>query len=898
MASSFIYKPELALRRALELESIKQHGAALELLSEVLGGSRRQRTWAPIYEQIMIVYLKLCLHMQKSREAKDGLHQYRNLSQSQAPGSLEKVMRYVMEEAEKRAHQAKVNAEAVAKTMGGSTEEGDTGNSGAADDGDEEADGFGASPQAVLMSTMSTDPEKTQRDSALLMPALKFLWEIYRAVLDILKTNSKLERVYHAAAIGALKFCREFKRRTEFRRLCDMVRVHLSNLQKFGVLTVPPTEDGKPNNKFRGWEGWTTEGIELHLQTRFAQLDTASVLHLYTEGFRTVEDIYNILQISHARRKADPSVPPPKAKLMAAYYEKLTTLFWVSENYLFHAFAWYKYYSLCREYNRGMSEEMKQMQASAVLLATLCIPNYKSSTSSQQQHGITSTVEDDIMKEKMARMATLLGFHTRYPTREALLTEIRSKNLMDNVPPYLKELYLLLEENSDPLVMVDQAQPLLVKLQQEVGATNDSDEGNVDIEDDSLARYVKPLTSVLLIKLLLNLSAAYHTVSMDHLKKLTSGLGVTFDQVEKAIVSFTQTKTLSVRIDHRAGCLRFGDPKLESDAMRSQLTPLSKRLETVCNILSPPDDAAVQQARAALYATVRANIASEHTAILERKDVIEKRKEEVERLAQEKIKAAEQQRLAEAALRKAEEEKRLAKEQQLREQEKQRKIQQEMEAIEKKKYLEAMGRNTEAMTEEEMAQVDTAALAKEHAEKANKKKEEAERKLRETAKRLDYLVRAVRIEELPQIRAKYEEKVNQDKKEHEAAVTEAIKTAKADWENQLEQRELIAKITMLPEKIAEFKEMVMKSRKVRYELIKEEEDQRAEQAGQVRSCQSPQGGRRTPPRGERKGSIGRGGSTCRRGRAGTSRGRASAPRGGRVETASSRTGPYEPRTRS
>ena len=43
--------------------------------------------------------------------------------------------------------------------------------------------------------------------------------------------------------------------------------------------------------KIRGWEGWTAESIELHLQTRFAQLETASTLRLYTEGFRTVEDI-------------------------------------------------------------------------------------------------------------------------------------------------------------------------------------------------------------------------------------------------------------------------------------------------------------------------------------------------------------------------------------------------------------------------------------------------------------------------------------------------------------------------------------------------------------------------------------------------------------------------------
>ena len=233
--SNFFHKPELALRRALELESIRQYDAALALLHEVLS-SRRHRTWSPTYEQIMMTYLNLCLKLHKSREAKDGLHQYRNLSQSQAPGSLEKVIRYLMEQAEMKCSEAKASSDALLELddTGGETEE-----------------GLGAaSPQAILLSTMSADPHKNQRNSTLLLPSLRFLWETYRAVLDILKSNSKLEHVYHAAALGALRFCRTYKRRTEFRRLCDMLRMHLGNLQKYGIVT-PTGDDGKTNNKVR-----------------------------------------------------------------------------------------------------------------------------------------------------------------------------------------------------------------------------------------------------------------------------------------------------------------------------------------------------------------------------------------------------------------------------------------------------------------------------------------------------------------------------------------------------------------------------------------------------------------------------------------------------------------------
>lgn len=240
MAASnpFFHKPELALRRAVELENINQDDAALSLLHEVLS-SRRHRTWSPAFEAIMLKYVNLCLKLHKSREAKDGLHQYRNLSQTQAPGSLEKVILYLMDQAEKQCEAAKafVDAESLAQST-------------AAADSQDDDEGFGVSPQSILLTTMSTDPAKSQRDSTLLMPALRFLWEIYRTVLDILRSNSKLEHVYHRAAQNALQFCRVYKRRMEFRNLCEMLRSHLGNLRQYGIpMGDASAEDFKANSK-------------------------------------------------------------------------------------------------------------------------------------------------------------------------------------------------------------------------------------------------------------------------------------------------------------------------------------------------------------------------------------------------------------------------------------------------------------------------------------------------------------------------------------------------------------------------------------------------------------------------------------------------------------------------
>ena len=86
----------------------------------------------------------------------------------------------------------------------------------------------------MLMPRVIHVQDRTDREEV--TPWFKFLWETYRSVLDILRNNSRLEALYAMTATHAFQFCLTYKRTTEFRRLCDILRNHLANLNKCAFL--------------------------------------------------------------------------------------------------------------------------------------------------------------------------------------------------------------------------------------------------------------------------------------------------------------------------------------------------------------------------------------------------------------------------------------------------------------------------------------------------------------------------------------------------------------------------------------------------------------------------------------------------------------------------------------
>ncbi|CAI2165462.1 9262_t:CDS:2 [Funneliformis geosporum] len=728
----FYQRPENALKRAEELIAVGQNVAALQSLHEIVISKRSRSTPLAALEPIMLRFVELCVNLRKGKTAKEGLHQYKNISQNTSVATIELVIKKFIELSEEKVTAAQAKADQITLDAIDDLEASET-------------------PESIMLSTVSGEQSKDRTDRAVVTPWLKFLWEAYRTVLDILRNNARLEILYQQTAHQAFQFCLKYTRKTEFRRLCDLLRNHLQNIAKYA-------------HQQHSINLNEPESLQRHLDTRFNQLNAAVELELWQEAFRSVEDIHNLLSMSKR---------PAKPVMMANYYDKLTKIFLVSENYLFHAASWNRYYTLVRAQRQTISDEENTRMASFVLLSALAIPVITSSK--------TRLLEIDDNKSKTHRLAALLGM-SRSPTRSGLLKEALNKNILRRVRPELKDLYNILEVQFHPLSICKKIEPIMTHLAQDV----------------EMAKYVKPLHQVILTRLFQQLSQVYDTIELEFVINLASfAPPYNYDAatIEKFIMNGCKKGELSIRIDHTTKSLTFetdlfaasknadaDGAKLQAspaDRMRDQLSKLAKCFYTTVHMIDPTIIQAKEEARAQAISRAFAGMEEEHHNALARKAIIERRRELVETLLVRKEKEEQRERLI--RLKRRDDELRMRRLEDVKRREVERK-KREIEAIQReeaRKLAESLKAKNFKVQPEDLENLDTDSLVQLQVAQLEKEKRELNERLRAIAKRMDHIERAFRKEEIPLLEKDYERQRKEDKAYHEAARKLQLETTSA-----------------------------------------------------------------------------------------------------------------------
>lgn len=671
-------------------------------------------------------------------------------------------------------------------------------------------------PETILLATVSGEQSRDRTDRAIVTPWLKFLWETYRTVLEILKNNARLEIMYQTTALQAFQFCLKYTRKTEFRRLCELLRNHVQNAAKY-------------SSQMHAINLSDADTLQRHLDTRFQQLNVAVELELWQEAFRSVEDIHTLLNLSKR---------PAKNVMMANYYEKLTRIFLVSENYLFHAAAWSRYYNLLRQSanavasgqsskkdNPAVSEADMTNTASFVLLSALSIPVISTSRS----RGALIDV-DEARRNKNTRLTNLLGM-SQHPTRVALFKDALNKGLLKRARPEIRELYNILEVDFHPLSICKKISPILAK----IGA------------DTEMEKYVLPLQQVILTRLFQQLSQVYESVDLKFvydLAQFPEPFQVTPSMIEKFIMNGCKKGDLSIRIDHVSGVLTFdsdvfssakalhpgsaaGSAESEissvqrlqstpSEIARSQLSRLAKTLHITCMYVDPSYNEIRVQAKQTAFAKAKEGAEKEHEETLARRVIIEKKKEAATDALQKKQREEEtQKRLRTQKLQEAEKQ-RLLDEQKEREQRRMKEEQDRIRQLELKKQLEELKSGIKGIdvSEIDIEELDSNRLRAMKLAQLEKEKNDLNDRIRITAKRIDHLERAYRREEVKHLPEDYDKQRETDLALFEKTKEETLK------ESQQKHQEDVAlkhRLTRLLPRFNDFKKNVTEKRHEEFE---------------------------------------------------------------------------------
>ncbi|CAM4583827.1 unnamed protein product [Lepidochelys olivacea] len=783
----YFQRPENALKRANEFLEVGKKQPALDVLYDVMK-SKKHRTWQKIHEPIMLKYLELCVDLRKSHLAKEGLYQYKNICQQVNIKSLEDVVRAYLKLAEEKTEAAKEESQQMVLDI-------------------EDLDNI-QTPESVLLSAVSGEDTQDRTDRLLLTPWVKFLWESYRQCLDLLRNNSRVERLYHDIAQQAFKFCLQYTRKAEFRKLCDNLRMHLGQIQRH-------------HNQSTAINLSNPESQSMHLETRLVQLDSAISMELWQEAFKAVEDIHGLFSLSKK---------PPKPQLMANYYHKVSTVFWKSGNALFHASTLHRLYHLSREMRKNLTQEEMQRMSTRVLLATLSIPI------TPERTDIARLLDmDGIIVEKQRRLATLLGLQAP-PTRISLINDMVRFNVVQHVVPEVKELYNWLEVDFHPLKLCDRVTKVLNWVRDQVE------------KEPELQLYVPHLQNNTILRLLQQVAQIYQTIDFSRLTTLVPFVDAF--QLERAIVDAARHCDLQVRLDHTSRTLSFGSdlnystredaplgPQLQSmpsEQIRNQLTAMSSALAKALEVIKPPNVVQEKEEQHQLAVTAYLkNSRKEHQRILARRQTIEERKERLESLNIQREKEELEQREAELQkVRKAEEE-RLRQEAKEREKER---ILQEHEQIKKKTVRERLEqiKKTELGAKafkdidiEDLEELDPDFIMAKQVEQLEKEKKELQERLKNQEKKIDYFERAKRLEEIPLIKTAYEEQRIRDMDLWEQQEEERITTMQLEREKALEHKNRMSR--MLDDKDLFVSRLMAARQSVYQEKLKQFEERLAEE---------------------------------------------------------------------
>ena len=214
---------------------------------------------------------------------KDALLVYRNLVQNSSPQALQVVLERLRIKVEEKVSKNMSEASSLVEKLDLEVED---------------------PPEVLLLNSVKESNNNAQQS---IINSLRFLWEVYKVSLDLLKTNGRMVVAYKDSAIGAILFCEKYKRASECRKLSEILRSHLQN-----IIRIQSTTSASLTYMIKLDEDTLSNLIPI----RERLMEVCMELGLWQEAFRAAEDTRQLI----CEGKASPST-------LARYWFALSKIF-------------------------------------------------------------------------------------------------------------------------------------------------------------------------------------------------------------------------------------------------------------------------------------------------------------------------------------------------------------------------------------------------------------------------------------------------------------------------------------------------------------------------------------------------------------------------------------------
>ena len=534
------------LLKVTDLEGVDDE-KALSMVNEYLK-SPKKKTWSKSMGELMKKYIEIIIYQNQIKYFKEALIFCRSLTQANYIEQFEGLIRHAKEillEKYKESSEKYKDSKIAHRSLIDEEKE------------DEFNEEYYDSPNAI--------------DEELFLKDQKFMWEAYKTLLDLTKTNSKLFSLYALILKDCFSFCGENQRNHEFKALCDSLRNHLFTLKK---------NENKPNfaNKIQMSD---PNILKILIQTSLNQIETANKLKEWEESFKTSEKIVSFIEEYEKMPLKDPNNPnankflkiPPLFEL--ELYNYIQNLLWVSNYPLYHTYAMMTIKDLL-DTNKSKMEKLKEKEKERldslnlgkinekIVLAFLATPIRNAYTNFTKIGEELYEDSNDTEIKTCQKMMKILKVN-HIPSRKYLLGYLLNSKIMQNISNNdIKELFQVFEYENNPLILAKKAVKYINKVF-----------NNKETENE-YNPYLKKIQENLIIKTLMLMPKIYKNISLTRINNLFKDLKIEEYEISDIISESSRNNLFKCKINAKDDLVIFATDESSQDKFNSLIEDFLK----------------------------------------------------------------------------------------------------------------------------------------------------------------------------------------------------------------------------------------------------------------------------------------------------------------------------------